>query len=113
MRSAGSRSSSSPTTSASAGAPTASSACSTARSSKNNYWRSGMYARVTLLEIDTLRATVGEALETFRAQTLERLREQLGYRGVWVLATSEGKALLMSLWETEAQASIEGDHQFY
>jgi hypothetical protein len=72
-----------------------------------------MYARVTLLEIDTLRATVGEALETFRAQTLERLREQLGYRGVWVLATAEGKALLMSLWETEAQASIDGDHQFY
>ena len=72
-----------------------------------------MYARVTLLEIDTLRATVAEALELFRAQTLVRLRSQPGYRGVWVLATPEGKAALMSLWDTEAQADIEGDHHFY
>ena len=72
-----------------------------------------MYARVTLLEIDTVRATVADALEKFRAETLERLRDQPGYRGVWVLATPEGKALLMSLWETEAQADIDGDRKFY
>jgi hypothetical protein len=72
-----------------------------------------MYARVTLLEIDTLRASTGEALERFRAQTLARLREQPGYEGVWVLATPEGKGLLMSLWDTPAQAAIEGDHHFY
>ena len=72
-----------------------------------------MYARVTLLEIDTLRATVAGALEKFRGRTLGRLRSQPGYRGVWVLATPEGKALLMSLWETEAQADVEADHDFY
>jgi hypothetical protein len=72
-----------------------------------------VYARVTLLEIDTLRATVADALEQFRSRTLDRLRAQPGYRGVWVLATPEGKALLMSLWDTEAQADAEGDHNFY
>jgi hypothetical protein len=72
-----------------------------------------MYARVTLLEIDTLRTTVDDALVKFRDRTLSRLRAQVGYRGVWVLATPEGKALLMSLWDTEAQADIEADHDFY
>jgi hypothetical protein len=72
-----------------------------------------MYARVTLLEIDTLRTTMAAALEAFREQTLDRLRAQPGYRGVWVLATPEGKGLLMSLWDTEAQADVEGDHHFY
>ncbi len=72
-----------------------------------------MYARVTLLEIDTIRTTVPEALELFRTQTLTRLRGQPGYCGVWVLATPEGKALLMSLWETSAQADAEGDHGYY
>ena len=46
-------------------------------------------------------------------RTLERLRVQPGYQGVWVLATPEGKGLLMSLWETQAQAAVEGDHNFY
>ena len=72
-----------------------------------------MYARVTLLEIDTLRATVDDALAKFRDRTLSRLRAQAGYRGVWVLATPDGKAMLMSLWDTEAQADTEADHNFY
>lgn len=72
-----------------------------------------MFARVTLLEIDTVRISMGAALEQFRAQTLERLRAQPGYRGVYVLTTPEGKAALMSLWDTEAQAATEGDHGYY
>ena len=72
-----------------------------------------MYARVTLLEIDTVRTAMADALDLFRDHTLDRLRAQPGYQGVWVLATAEGKGLLMSLWETEAQADIEGDHHFY
>lgn len=72
-----------------------------------------MYARVTLLEIDTLRTTVADALEQFRGQTLPRLRVQPGYQGVWVLTTEDGQALLMSLWDTQADASTEGDHDFY
>jgi hypothetical protein len=72
-----------------------------------------MHARVTLLEIDTLRVTVGDALGKFRDHTLPRLRAQHGYRGVWVLATPEGKGLLMSLWETEADARVDGSQSFY
>jgi hypothetical protein len=72
-----------------------------------------VYARVTLLEIDTVRTTVADALEQFRSQTVPRLRAQPGYRGVWAMTTDEGKALLMSLWDTEAEADTEGDHHFY
>ncbi|HET9730094.1 MAG TPA: hypothetical protein VFR41_11765 [Acidimicrobiia bacterium] len=68
---------------------------------------------MTLLEIDALRASIADALHQFEEQTLKRLRQQPGYRGVWVLANPEGKGLLMSLWETAEQAAIEGDHSFY
>jgi hypothetical protein len=72
-----------------------------------------MYARVTLLEIDTMRTSMTDALARFQTETLPRLRSQPGYLGVWVLATPEGKGLLMSLWESEDQAAIEGDHGYY
>ncbi len=72
-----------------------------------------MYARVTLLEIDTVRISVAGALAAFREHTLPRLHEQPGYRGVYVLTNAEGKGMLMSLWDTRDQAAIEGDHGFY
>jgi hypothetical protein len=72
-----------------------------------------MYARVTLLEIDTVRTSMDAALALFREHTAPRLREQPGYRGVYVLTTPEGKGLLMSLWDTEQEAATEGDHGFY
>jgi hypothetical protein len=72
-----------------------------------------VFARVTLLEIDTVRTSVHDALDAFRSQTVPRLRRQPGYCGVWALTTDEGKALLMSLWETEPEAKDEGDHEFY
>ncbi|MGZ4676987.1 MAG: hypothetical protein ACXVJ7_11725 [Acidimicrobiia bacterium] len=53
-----------------------------------------------------------DALEAFREQTLPRLRDAEGYRGVYVLTTEEGKAALVSLWETEAQAATT-DSAFY
>jgi heme-degrading monooxygenase HmoA len=67
-----------------------------------------MYARVTLLELDTVRMDLGTAVERFRAQVLPVLREQPGYEGLYVLATEEGRALLMSLWQSEkdAEASV-------
>jgi heme-degrading monooxygenase HmoA len=71
-----------------------------------------VYSRVTLLEIDTLRVDVQSALELFSNRVLPQLREQEGYEGVVVLTTPEGKALIMSLWETEEAAA--GDHgRFY
>lgn len=72
-----------------------------------------MHARVTLLEIDTVRVTLDDALEKFRDHTLAGLRAQPGYRGVWVLATPDGKGLLMSLWDTESDARVDGDGSFY
>ncbi len=72
-----------------------------------------MYARVPLLEIDTMRTSVAGALALFREQVVPRLQAQPGYRGVYALTTPEGKAMLMSLWDTEAEASTEGDHTFY
>jgi heme-degrading monooxygenase HmoA len=64
-----------------------------------------VYSRVTLLEIDTLRVDLESALELFRDRVLPKLREQEGYEGVYVLTTPEGKALIMSLWETEEAAA--------
>ena len=67
-----------------------------------------MYSRVTLLEIDTVRVDLDSALELFRERVLPQLRWQEGYEGVYVLTTPDGKALIMSLWETEEAAA--GDH---
>jgi heme-degrading monooxygenase HmoA len=68
-----------------------------------------MYARMTLLEIDTLRSSMDEALARFRRDVAPALREQPGYRGVYVMSSPEGKGALLSLWDTESQASGEAD----
>jgi len=72
-----------------------------------------MYARITLLEIDTLRVAVGTAVDLFVREIVPRLREQPGYCGVHVLTTPEGKALLMSLWATERDADASAETGFY
>jgi hypothetical protein len=72
-----------------------------------------MHARLTLIEIDTAQTSVADALGLFEAGVAQQLREQPGYLGVYVLATPEGKGALLSLWETEAQASTDGDGTFY
>jgi hypothetical protein len=64
-----------------------------------------MYSRVTLLEVDTLRTTVEDAVELFEERVLPRLREQEGYEGVVVLANPDGQAMLVSVWETEEAAA--------
>jgi hypothetical protein len=72
-----------------------------------------MYARVTLLEIDTLRTTVDEALTLYKDRVLPALRSTDGYRGVYVMTTPEGRGLVMSLWETEEAADASADNAFY
>jgi heme-degrading monooxygenase HmoA len=64
-----------------------------------------MYSRVTLLEIDTLRTTIPDAVELFEDNVLSRLRDQEGYEGVVVLANPDGKAVLVSVWEDEDAAN--------
>jgi heme-degrading monooxygenase HmoA len=63
-----------------------------------------VYSRVTLLEVDTMRATVDEAVELFRGVVLPHLRELDGFEGVLVLATPEGKGMLVSFWGSEEAA---------
>ena len=63
-----------------------------------------MYSRVTLLEIDTMRIDLDAAVDIYREHVLPRLREQEGYRGVVVFTTAEGKAMLVTFWETEEEA---------
>jgi Antibiotic biosynthesis monooxygenase len=60
-----------------------------------------MFSRVTLLEVDTVRTDVDEALERYRQEVLPRLREQPGYEGAFVLLNPEGQGLVMSLWSSE------------
>ncbi len=72
-----------------------------------------MYARVTLLEIDVVRVSMDDAVGRFRTHTLPLLHDQPGYRGIYVLTTPEGRAALVSLWDTEEQAATDGDHSFY
>jgi len=72
-----------------------------------------MYARVTLLEIDPVRTSVDAAVELFRERILPVVREQEGNEGVYVLATEEGKALLISLWDTPEAADAQAESGWY
>jgi hypothetical protein len=72
-----------------------------------------MYARVTQLEIDTMRVSVEAAVARFEREVLPDLRAQDGYRGVYVLVTAEGQAILVSFWDTEEQADASGLTGFY
>jgi len=67
-----------------------------------------MYSRVTLLEIDTLRVDMDDAVRLFKDDVLPRLREQEGYEGVVVLTTPEGKGMIISVWATEEAAEAAG-----
>jgi hypothetical protein len=64
-----------------------------------------MFSRVTLLEIDTLRTDVDDAVALFREEVLPGLREQEGFEGLAVLATPDGKGLIITLWDTEEGAA--------
>ena len=64
-----------------------------------------MFSRVTLLEIDTLRMGVADAVDLFKEQVLPRLKEQDGYEGCVVLTTDEGKGMIVSMWSTQAAAA--------
>jgi hypothetical protein len=66
-----------------------------------------MYARTTQLEIDSVRISISDAIAMFEREVVGGLRTQSGYLGVVVLTTPDGKAMLVSFWETEEQARTE------
>jgi heme-degrading monooxygenase HmoA len=72
-----------------------------------------VYARVTLLEIDTVRIDLDEAVELYRREVFPSLRDMDGYEGAYVLTTPEGRALLLTLWETEEAAEAQAESGFY
>ena len=66
-----------------------------------------MFARVTLLEIDAVRADIDAVLDAFRREIMPQVRDQPGYQGLFVLSTPEGAGLVMSLWTDEASHLLE------
>jgi heme-degrading monooxygenase HmoA len=65
-----------------------------------------MVARVTLAEVDAVRMRMDEAVELYRESVLPALESRAGYEGCYVLTTPEGKALVLTFWETEEAAEI-------
>ena len=72
-----------------------------------------MYARATLLEIDTMRTSVTEALALYEHEVMPELCAQPGYAGVLVMTTPEGKGLIVSLWDSADAADASAADGFY
>ena len=63
-----------------------------------------MIARVLEGDIDAVRMSLDDAVDTVRGSVVPALRDQEGYGGMYLLLTDEGKALAISLWTTEEAA---------
>ncbi len=72
-----------------------------------------MFARTTLLEVDTVRVSVDDALRTFEQSVLPRLREQPGFLGLYALTTTAGRAMLITFWDTAEQADARTESGWY
>jgi hypothetical protein len=72
-----------------------------------------MYARVTQLEIDPVRAEVGSVVELYKQEVAPALANQVGFSGVLGLVTPEGKGLVVTFWDTKEQADASRETGFY
>jgi heme-degrading monooxygenase HmoA len=72
-----------------------------------------MVARVTLAEIDTVRMSIPAAVRLYEESVLPAQHEQPGYEGGYVLATPEGKALVMTFWANAQDAEAGLASGFY
>jgi hypothetical protein len=72
-----------------------------------------MYARVTMLEIDPLRIDMDDAVALYARDVVPVLCQQRGYEGAYVLTTPEGRALLLTFWDTEEEADAHAPVGFY
>jgi heme-degrading monooxygenase HmoA len=72
-----------------------------------------VYARTTLLEIDTLRVPLDEALHQFEAAVVPQLREEPGFRGLYALTTPAGRAMLITFWDTAEEADAGTETGWY
>ena len=66
-----------------------------------------MYARVNTMQYQS--GKVGEAFHIFRESILSETKRQAGFEGVTVLLDQEtDKAIVITLWQTEADAKASG-----
>ena len=72
-----------------------------------------MFARTTLLEIDTVRIPLDDALQVFTDSVLPNLHGQPGFLGMYALTTPDGRAMLISFWETAEQADASAASGWY
>ena len=72
-----------------------------------------MVARVTLAEVDTVRMRLEEAIELYKQSVIPAMQEQEGYEGVCVLATPEGKAVVITFWESDEASEAGVASGFY
>jgi heme-degrading monooxygenase HmoA len=63
-----------------------------------------MIAQVTLADIDLVRVSLESVTDLYLESVLPALQEQPGYCGAYGLATPEGKAMVITFWETEEDA---------
>lgn len=63
-----------------------------------------MVAQVTLADIDLVRVSLEAVTELYRESVVPSLRDEPGYCGVYGLATPEGKAMVITFWETQEDA---------
>src|SRR5512133_3610542 len=72
-----------------------------------------MFARVTLVEIDTVRIDMETALKVYEVDVLPDVRNQPGYAGVLVLTTPEGNGAIVTFWDTAEAAEATAKAGFY
>jgi hypothetical protein len=72
-----------------------------------------MYARTTLLEIDTLRVSMKDALAQFEESVVPRLGQQPGFAGLYALTTPAGRAMLITFWDTAEHADAGTETGWY
>ena len=72
-----------------------------------------MFARATLLEIDTLRVPLDDAVRQFEDLVVPRLETQPGFAGLYALTTEDGRAMLVTFWETADQADASAETGWY
>jgi hypothetical protein len=72
-----------------------------------------VFARLTLLEVDTMRVSVDSAVELFEQAILPELQKQAGYAGVVVMSTPTGSGALLSFWESAEAADAGAPSGWY
>jgi heme-degrading monooxygenase HmoA len=71
-----------------------------------------MYARVNTMQYQS--GKVGEAFQIFRESILSETKRQAGFQGVTVLLDhATDKAVVITLWQTEADAKASGARSSY